>query len=793
MTGIRGQALTIRALMDRSKFAIDVYQRDYAWQDRQVRELVDDLTSKFLDFFQASHPRQRVKRYGHYFLGSIVVCEKNDRRYIVDGQQRLTTLTLLFLHLHHLQADRTDSVDVRSLIYSEEYGTRSFNLDVPERAEVMRALLHGEAPNVECQEDSVRNLAARYDTIVATFPDEVGGGVEDGGTDPLPYFIDWLLNNVHIVEIVAESDDDAYAIFETMNDRGLSLSLPDMLKGYLLANIADEAAQRRVNDLWKDHMQTLGELGKDEDVDFFKNWLRARYAVTFQTRGGGERSKDYERIGSEFHRWVRDQRETIGLDYSEDFTRWVQRDLDFYAHQTIRIREAATRLTPGLESIRYNETRSFTQQLQLLLAPINPDDPADVLDQKLRLVADFIDIWLARRDWCFRSTAQRNTKGEIFQLTRAIRGCSVEELAEVLRERLDAQEEGFARRPDYALHRQNYRQVRHILARLTCWVDEACGLDPHFDDLVSAGRSRPFEIEHIWANHWDRFVEDFEHPADFDKARNRIGGLLLLRRGLNQSLGDATYEAKRDAYLAHGENLLARSLHPQAYDNNPALRQLIERTGLPFTPYERFDVQAQRERQELCVRLAEWVWNPARVGLEPVEPPVPQPIGGASDEDAERAVSATDRSEPIRYGERRAFWTALLEHAREKTEHHANCSPTTDGWIAGGSGRSGLSFIYTVLENSTRVELYINSGPAPLNKALFDQLHRHRDHVEDATGLGLDWDRLDGKKTCRIRHTLEMGGWGSRENWAEAIPATVDAMVVLTSTLQPYVEALETP
>ena len=57
--------------------------------------------------------------------------------------------------------------------------------------------------------------------------------------EALPYFVDWLIENVHLVEITAHSDDDAYTIFETMNDRGLSLTATDMLKGYLLANIND--------------------------------------------------------------------------------------------------------------------------------------------------------------------------------------------------------------------------------------------------------------------------------------------------------------------------------------------------------------------------------------------------------------------------------------------------------------------------------------------------------------------------------------------------------------------------
>ena len=68
----------------------------------------------------------------------------------------------------------------------------------------------------------------------------------------MPYSTDWLIENVHLVEITAYSDDDAYTIFETMNDRGLRLTATDMLKGYLLANITDPSIRNRASGTWKD-------------------------------------------------------------------------------------------------------------------------------------------------------------------------------------------------------------------------------------------------------------------------------------------------------------------------------------------------------------------------------------------------------------------------------------------------------------------------------------------------------------------------------------------------------------
>jgi len=774
---IEGRAKSLRELMDRSKYTIDFYQREFAWKEQQVRELIDDLSGKFLSFYDEEHERTKVKQYGHYFLGSIVVSHKNKKRYIADGQQRLTSLTLLLIHLQHCQKGNPAQVDVRSLIFSEEFGQQSFNLDVPDRNTVMRQLLHGEQVHLDGATESVRNIKARYDNLTEHFPDELDAHA-------LPYFIDWLLNNVHIVEIEAYNDQDAYTIFETMNDRGLSLSFPEMLKGYVLASIGEEKHQRQVNALWKHHMQAFKELGDSEEVDFFKNWLRARYAQTIRPGKKGAENKDYERIGS-FHRWVRDHHKEMGLVDSESFVRFVLQDLDFYAKQTQRIRRAAQSLTEGLESIRYNEERGFTLQTQVLLAALSPNDTAENVDIKLRLISDFLDIWIARRAWNRRTIAYSSVRYTLFTFTREVRDKTPAQLVELLQGYLNAQAERFVTESKLRLHQQNYRQIRHILARLTHWVDTECGLVSHFDDLVSAGRAKPFEIEHIWANHYDRYDEIYSSPADFETERNRLGGLILLQRGLNQSLGDATYENKSEAYAVHSENLLARSLNTMAYPNNPAFAQFRARTGLIFKAFEHFGPEEQAERQELYIRIAEWVWNPGRLTLAEVVPPVHEPLPELNAPKIRHEMPLSQR-----HAQRVRFWTRLLGEAITRTPLHARISPDSDSWSAAGAGKGGVSYVYIVLTDRMRVELYINTADRTRNKAWFDQLAHHQSAIDDAFGSPLWWDRNDDKNTCRIAYQMNQGGWADDATWNTIIPAAIDAMVRLEHILRNHVQKL---
>src|SRR5262245_55825738 len=89
------QAKTVRELLKGVKYSIDYYQREYKWKEKQIRELIDDLSDKFLEEYRPDHVRKRTAEYPHYFLGSIIISKHDSANFIVDGQQRLTSLTLL--------------------------------------------------------------------------------------------------------------------------------------------------------------------------------------------------------------------------------------------------------------------------------------------------------------------------------------------------------------------------------------------------------------------------------------------------------------------------------------------------------------------------------------------------------------------------------------------------------------------------------------------------------------------------------------------------------------------------
>lgn len=455
---IFGEAKTVRELLKGVKYSIDFYQREYKWQEKQIRELVDDLSNKFLEEYQPIHQRSKVADYPHYFLGSIIISKKDSASYIVDGQQRLTSLTLLLVFLRNLQKNHPKQVNVDELIFSEKYGQISFNLQVDERTPAMEALYDGHPFDLTDRPESVQNLVKRYRNLETCFPEELRD-------QALPYFIDWLLENVHLVEITASSDDDAYTIFETMNDRGLSLSPTDMLKGYLLANIA-ENKRITANNCWRERIRELNDAGKEVEPDCFKAWLRSQYATKIRERKKGAKAEDFDLIGIEFHRWVRDASQSIGLKESDDFYRFIDRDFKFYSRQYLRLVEAAQKPVLGLEHVLYNAQQGFTLQNILLLAPLRPDDSEAVVNQKMELVAHYLDILLTWRLWNFRTIAYSTMQYTMFLVMREIRDLAPEPLAHKLHEFLKKEDKTFASNDRLRVHQQNRFSLHRILARL---------------------------------------------------------------------------------------------------------------------------------------------------------------------------------------------------------------------------------------------------------------------------------------------------------------------------------------
>ena len=166
-------------------------------------------------------------------------------------------------------------------------------------------------------------------------------------------------------------------------------------------------------------------------------------------------------------------------------------------------------------------------------------------------------------------------------------------------------------------------------------------------------------------------------------------------------------------------------------------------------------------------------------------------IVGSSEES--QAAGETKREFTERYSLRRRFWTSLLEGAKEKTLLHANTSASQSNYVMTGAGRSGLNFRYVIQQHTSEIDLYIDRGREAdnENEEIFDTLEEAKDKIEEVFGESLEWQRLEGKRACRIGKRFSLGGYrDDEEEWSEIQDTMIDGMIQLEKALRPHIDRL---
>jgi Protein of unknown function DUF262 len=254
------------------------YQRSYAWGTEQVETFWWDLRSAL----EAPKP--------DYFLGTIVYTSPNgSRATVIDGQQRLATTVMLFTAIRDEFLRRGDqyrgAVVEGDYIASRELRTAELTPRVTLNREddaFFRSwvLAHpserGDPPSG--LSGSNLRLKAALELLAKRLHDHLAGS---GPTweDTLVRWIDLLEYQARVISVSVSSDADAFLIFETLNDRGLDLTVADLLKNYLFGLARDDVT--RVQTSWLSVLETLETSATEETLTIFlRHYWSSLYGAT---------------------------------------------------------------------------------------------------------------------------------------------------------------------------------------------------------------------------------------------------------------------------------------------------------------------------------------------------------------------------------------------------------------------------------------------------------------------------------------------------------------------------------
>ncbi|MBL7682743.1 MAG: DUF262 domain-containing protein [Flavipsychrobacter sp.] len=486
MQFIEAKDKNLAEVLSNNRYKIDSFQREYRWQRKHIEALISDLCICFDKFYNHGDTIENYEDYGGYYMGPIVLCDDKKSLSIVDGQQRLTSFTLLLIFLHHSQSQlelRDGQLkDLKQFLYVTKGGKTTLALNVETRNQVIEHLVNSPqevfANDDNTIDESIHNIIARYEDITKLFP------LEFVTQEKLPIFIEWLLDKITLVEVKAYSMDNAYTIFETMNDRGLSLNPTEILKGYLLSKIDDENKSEEMNLFWKNRIGDIkSATGGDGDLDFFRAWLRAKYAETIRTKQSGSENEDFELIGTQFHSWVKNNPNKTYLKHTDDYYFFIRSDFDFFSNLFIKIFKFKNWCTDEFEDLYTSNFYPIADSLYypLVIAPITKIDDVITANEKINITARFIDIYTLNRSIMSKAITQSTIRYPMYELVKSIRNLNSSELEEALKYELDRVGQ---KDPFMTFHKMdNWGFYHYLFARLLY-------LKNNNDDFSSLLRSR---------------------------------------------------------------------------------------------------------------------------------------------------------------------------------------------------------------------------------------------------------------------------------------------------------------
>lgn len=578
------------------KFDVDFYQREYVWQKKQMEDLIMDLSLEFLKNWKIEDRLSDVRNYDPYYMGEIVLSIKGGKRSsIIDGQQRITSLTLLLIYLVRTYGKvKNFPEEIKKLIYDDYYGEQLFNLDIEERNECMLSLYENGKYDLKSTDTiSVKNLVERYNDIVACWN-------EDINEENVVSFTYWLKEKVVFSRVWTNSDEFAYVIFETMNDRGLSLTQVEMLRSYLFANIEDNYRLKAMKD-FDEIIRKLTNIKltskSKAEFEFFKIYFRGHYAEDFAQSKNV--NSDFVRIGKEFHRWFRDNSIKLGLKTSNDFIQFLNK-ITYFANIYEKINKIVqNRDTKNYLYLIVNSDYGFTLQPALILASIKYNDSESTIEKKIKMISKYLTKILSWRVWNHYKISQSAMEYTIYSMCKKIRDKNIEEINKILK---DTSSNLLKLENSPTLNRSNKNAIKVLLSLITEIVSRATNTSDYM-----LNKEEEIEIEHIWANHYEDHVDEFTNNDEFVSVRNNIGDLLVLPRSFNRSYGDKVYSEKVKQYFS--QNILAQTLNEQKYINNPTFLRFVQDSSLAFKSYNEFTRTSINERAELYKAILEWNWR----------------------------------------------------------------------------------------------------------------------------------------------------------------------------------------
>jgi uncharacterized protein with ParB-like and HNH nuclease domain len=257
------KALPIKELFQSGNYIVPIYQRNYAWGNSEINQLIDDIE----DY-------RKENKEKNYYIGTLVVHKKGDNYEVIDGQQRLTTLFIL--------------ISVLKNKLSKSFKNINFSLKFESREKSQKALKEIFESKISPKDDLNTSIMNGYEIIEKRL-----SKLEDLGA-----FFDYLCLKVQILRVEVPQDTDLNHYFEIMNNRGEQLEKHEILKSKMLNILKkDKEDTKLFNTIWEacanmDNYVQYGFSVEERKTIFGDNWNEFKATDFSYLQNGNQTTED---------------------------------------------------------------------------------------------------------------------------------------------------------------------------------------------------------------------------------------------------------------------------------------------------------------------------------------------------------------------------------------------------------------------------------------------------------------------------------------------------------------------
>ncbi len=611
----------IEELFGSTEYYFDFYQREYKWNKDTIEFLLDDIFFNFendynIDKENIEPKKENIDKFSWYYLNTYVTNEQSGKKYIVDGQQRLTTLALILIKLYHLAEDnKLQEFKIENLkrkLYLPSSDGYSFWMGCNNRNETLIDIFTNRCQSKDEIEDdiSIKNLYKSYEIISSYLNNKLDT------PHKIDCFILYFLRKILLVEIAIPTPEDVAMVFEVINARGEKLKAYEILKGELLGQIKKTELDEYL-DIWNRKIQLLqiNESKLDKVVDdFFIVFFRSRYA---------RNTSDIKDFDKDYHKTIFSKKwsERLELKVKNNAKKvkdFIKNDFSYYCKIYNDIYNDRNHGAKYLY-VYFNFLNGLGSQFLPLLSSLELNLKKSKIEEKIDLVSKLYDrhYSLLQLLGCYESNKFNEA---IESLMIEIRDKENKTIKEYFDKRLiedinNAKNSNISNPFSYTYFKNSsygqYYFTRYFFARIDRFIAEEIGEEypeTYYDMVKNNGYLNGYDIEHILPYNEEN-EEMFEDEDDFGIARNKLGALVLLNNSVNRSSGAETYKDKLKTYANNG-TLWAKTLTKGYYHKtNIHFRRFCEKYHLDFEPVNDFNEDAIEKRQKLLFKIVKILWS----------------------------------------------------------------------------------------------------------------------------------------------------------------------------------------